>query len=127
MLGEAIVIHGVEVVADHVQSRVVVTLIVPDAPLAGADDIELVADTWHFGAVGAVGGSRFTDAEPQPHTSIGTTSAVARRAARTRRAFIDARDRCKRAALAAMRARAQRYAKRRVAVVGGVNRRFSRA
>jgi hypothetical protein len=38
-------IHAAAVVVDHVQSRVVVTVIVPDPPAAGTDDSELVADT----------------------------------------------------------------------------------
>jgi len=42
---EVIAIQGAALAADHVQSRVVLTLIVPAPPLAGAEAIELVAAT----------------------------------------------------------------------------------
>src|SRR5579884_3878076 len=55
-------IHEAEDVTAHVQSRVVLTSIVPFAPAAGADDTELVAVTPHLTVVGA---STLTDDEPQ--------------------------------------------------------------
>jgi|SRR5579862_2843086 len=60
---EPSVIHGVSLVAVHVQSRVVSTVTVAAAPPAGAVAIELVAVTWHFGPVGAVT-STFDDVHP---------------------------------------------------------------
>jgi hypothetical protein len=44
------VTHGALDVADHVQSRVVVTVNVPLAPAAGAEAMEFFTETWHFGA-----------------------------------------------------------------------------
>jgi hypothetical protein len=60
---EVIAIHGAALDADHVHSRFVLTLIVPTAPVAGADGRELLAETWHFDPVGEV---TETDVEPHP-------------------------------------------------------------
>jgi hypothetical protein len=38
-------IHATPVEVDQVQSRVVVTVIVPEPPVAGTDDSEVFADT----------------------------------------------------------------------------------
>jgi len=54
-------IHCVVVDADHVQSRFVLTLMVPVMPSAGADEPELAAVTLHLTSVGAV---TFMDEEP---------------------------------------------------------------
>jgi hypothetical protein len=47
-------IHGVAVDADHVQSRFVLMVSVPEAPAAGTEGIELVTDTEHFAPDGEV-------------------------------------------------------------------------
>ncbi len=56
------VIHEAPLDAVHVQSRVVSIVMVPVAPSAGTDASELVADTWHLGALGPV---TAIDDEPQ--------------------------------------------------------------
>ena len=62
VVDDAIEIHGVCVDADHVQSRSVLIVSVPDAPAAGTDDIELLTETEHLSNVGDV---TETDDEPQ--------------------------------------------------------------
>jgi hypothetical protein len=51
---DVIEIHAVGVDADHVQSRFVLMVMVPEAPAAGTEGIELVTDTEHFSSVGEV-------------------------------------------------------------------------
>jgi hypothetical protein len=57
-------IHDAVLDALHVQSRVVEIVTVPEAPLAGTDDSELAAVTWHFAVVGAA-----TLIEEDPHAA----------------------------------------------------------
>ena len=47
-------IHDVAVDADHVQSRLVLMVSVPEAPVAGTEVIELPTDTEHFESLGDV-------------------------------------------------------------------------
>ncbi len=51
---EVIAIQLASLAAAHVQSRVVVTSSVPDAPFDGTDVVVAPSETWHFGASGAV-------------------------------------------------------------------------
>ncbi len=69
---DVIAIHAALLDADHVQSRVVSTVTVPEAPLAGADPIELVAATSHFGALGAA-----TLTDEDPHAAAAAPIAIA--------------------------------------------------
>lgn len=104
--GEVIEIHGVEDVADHVQSRVVLTETLPEPPEAGADAIELVAVTWHLTVVGAS-----TLIEEEPHATAANDNATdqpTRTTAETRGTFMGTRHKCKRVALDPT-VRAQRY------------------
>jgi hypothetical protein len=59
---DVITTHDALVDAAHVQSRVVVTVMVPAAPPAGTDAIEFSVATSHFDAVGAV-----TETDDDPH------------------------------------------------------------
>lgn len=72
-------IHGEALLASHTQSRVVVTLTVPLAPVAGADSSELLIDTAHLGVEGAL-----TDRslELQPASTATTSGNDARPAQR---------------------------------------------
>jgi hypothetical protein len=67
--------HVAAVDASHVQSRVVVTVSVPEAPAAGTVAIELSTDTWHLAVVGAL-----TDRSDELHAAaiVPITSAHAR-------------------------------------------------
>ena len=68
---DAIAIHGVGVDADHVQSRLVLILSVPDAPAAGTEDIELVTETEHFSPDGDV-----TEMDDEPHADARQASTI---------------------------------------------------
>jgi len=74
LASDVIAIHGALLAADHVQSRVVFTLNVPDAPVAGAAAIDAAAVTWHFEPLGDV---VVTDVDPQPQPAIITASSHA--------------------------------------------------
>lgn len=77
-----IAIQDALLAATHVQSRVVSMAMVPVEPPADADDGELVTDTRHFGALGAV---VVVDDEPQPvQPTAVATATVARRIASRR-------------------------------------------
>ena len=77
------VIHEAALAADHVQSRVVLTSIVPLAPVAGAELIEFEAETWHFGADGAV-----TDTELDPQAAAKNASSQSHGNGRARMAAL---------------------------------------
>jgi hypothetical protein len=81
--------HEALVDAAHVQSRVVVTMIVPAAPPAGTEDIEFSVDTSHFDADGPV-----TETEDDPHALPNSASAAAATSAEERRRGITAAARC---------------------------------
>ncbi len=68
---DVIEIHGVAVEADHVQSRFVVMVSVPEAPAAGTVDIELATVTEHLSKVGAV-----TEMEEDPQAEARQASAA---------------------------------------------------
>jgi hypothetical protein len=75
--------------AAHVQSRVVVTVIVPAAPAAGTEDIEFSVDTSHFAVDGPV-----TETEDDPHALPNNASAKAAANAKGKRRGITAAARC---------------------------------
>jgi hypothetical protein len=70
-VSEVSAIHAAVLDAVQVQSRVVSMAMVPFAPSAGAEVRELVAETWHLGAVGAV---TSIDDDPQADATIAVTS-----------------------------------------------------
>jgi hypothetical protein len=77
LVPEVITTHDALVDAAHVQSRVVVTVIVPAAPPAGTDDMEFAVVTSHFEADGPV-----TETEDDPHAlRIGASASAAASAA----------------------------------------------
>ena len=86
---DVITTHDALVEAAHVQSRVVVTVIVPAAPPAGTEDIEFSVDTSHFDVDGAV-----TESEDDPHALPNSASTAAAASAAERRQGITAPARC---------------------------------
>src|SRR3954470_5612525 len=92
--------------AAQVQSRVVSTLMVPAPPVAGAEGMELVAETWHFDPVGAV-----TETDVEPHRAARNAR---RHAHHNGRARISGSARCKRPACARARESARPYASERI-------------
>src|SRR5262249_62351774 len=72
--------HDALVDAVHVQSRVVVTVIVPAAPAAGTDDIEFSVERLHFDVEGPI-----TETEDDPHAlPMRASASAAANAARSR-------------------------------------------
>ena len=93
VVADVSVIQLAAVDAVHVQSRVVVTVTVPALPLAGADDIELFAETWHLAVVGA---STLIDEDPHAATRREKMSAdVSRMPTCSSRASMRTARRCK--------------------------------
>jgi hypothetical protein len=64
-------IHDVDVDADHVQSRLVLIVSVPAAPVAGTEVIELPTDTEHFESLGDV-----TEIEDDPQAEAKYARAI---------------------------------------------------
>ena len=64
-------IHDVAVDADHVQSRLVLMVSVPEAPAAGTEVIELPTDTEHFESLGDV-----TEIEDDPQADARYARAI---------------------------------------------------
>ena len=64
-------IHDVGVDADHVQSRLVLMVSVPEAPAAGTDVIELPTETEHFESPGEV-----TEIEEDPQADARYARAI---------------------------------------------------